>query len=58
MLFSVAKGKLTVKDFQIAYLRKADYRITVPKSSATTLKASFNGSNFVSLFGDKGNQLF
>lgn len=54
MLFSGVKNELTVRDFQIAYLSKADYRMTDPKSSATTLKASFGGVRFVSLFDNKG----
>jgi len=44
------QGSLVVTDIQVAYLQHSDYRITKPASPTTTLKASFNGKQFVSLF--------
>jgi hypothetical protein len=38
-----------VDDVLVAFMRLADYRITKPSTATTTLKASFNGKNFVSL---------
>lgn len=38
-----------VNDVLAAFLRNADYRITVPRTKATTLKASFSRAVFVSL---------
>jgi hypothetical protein len=52
LLFQGRKGSIEVSDIMIAFLRYADYRITQPASPTTTLKASFNDKNFVSLFVD------
>ncbi len=49
LLFRGRKGSLEVFDIMVAFMRFADYRVTKPASPTTTLKASFNGKNFVSL---------
>lgn len=50
MLSFVTSGpSVVVDDVLVAFLRNADYRITVPKTKATTLKASFSRAPFVSL---------
>ncbi len=50
MLSFITTGRsVVVDDVLVAFLRKADYRITVPKTRATTLKASFSRERFVSL---------
>lgn len=50
MLSFQTKGeRVVVDDVLVAFLRTADYRITQPKSKATTLKASFSRAPFVSL---------
>jgi len=50
MLSFVTTGeKVAVDDVLAAFLRHDDYRITVPKTKATTLKASFSRAPFVSL---------
>ncbi len=50
MLSFVTNGPtVVVDDVLVAFLRNADYRITVPKTKATTLKASFSRAPFVSL---------
>lgn len=50
MLSFVTGGpSVVVDDVLVAFLRNADYRITVPKTKATTLKASFSRAPFVSL---------
>lgn len=54
MLSFVTKGKtVVVDDVLVAFLRNADYRITVPKTKATTLKASFSRAPFCSLLPSK-----
>ena len=47
--FKTTGERVVVDDVLIAFLRYADYRITVPKTKATTLKASFGRAAFVSL---------
>lgn len=50
MLSFLTTGKsVAVDDVLVAFLRHDDYRITVPKSKTTTLKASFSRAPFVSL---------
>jgi hypothetical protein len=50
MLSFLTTGKrVVVDDVLVAFLRSADYRITQPKTKATTLKASFSRAPFVSL---------
>ncbi len=50
MLSFVTKGpSVVVDDVLVAFLRYADYRITVTKTKATTLKASFSRAPFFSL---------
>jgi hypothetical protein len=49
LLFDKEATAFRVTDIQIGFLRKELYRITVPSSPTTTLKASFNGDNFVSV---------
>lgn len=54
MLSFLTKGeRVRVDDVLVAFLRHADYRITVPRTKATTLKASFSRSPFVSLLQTK-----
>jgi hypothetical protein len=47
--FITTGEKVVVDDVLAAFLRYDDYRITVPKTKATTLKASFSRAPFVSL---------
>jgi hypothetical protein len=47
--FLTTGERVVVNDVLAAFLRSADYRITVPKTKATTLKASFSRAPFVSL---------
>ncbi len=50
MLSFITTGeKVVVDDVLVAFLRNDDYRITQPKTKATTLKASFTRAPFVSL---------
>jgi hypothetical protein len=49
VLFRKARSQFRVNDIQVAFMRQDFYRITVPASPTTTLKASFNGQNFVSI---------
>ena len=49
MLFHGRTGSVEVTDVMAAFMRHDDYRITKPSTPTTTLKASFNGKNFVSL---------
>jgi hypothetical protein len=49
VLFSRAKNQFRVNDIQVAFMRSELYRITVPASPTTTLKASFNRQPFVSI---------
>ena len=43
MLSFITTGeKVVVDDVLVAFLRFADYRITQPRTKATTLKASFS----------------
>ena len=50
MLSFITTGeRVAVDDVLAAFLRHDDYRITVPKTKATTLKASFSRALFVSL---------
>ncbi len=50
--FKTGAPNVVVDDVLVAFLRNADYRITVPKTKATTLKASFSRAPFISLLGD------
>lgn len=47
--FLTAGERVVVDDVLVAFLRNADYRITQPKTKATTLKASFSRAPFFSL---------
>lgn len=50
MLSFITTGKrVVVDDLLVAFLRYEDYRITDPKTKATTLKASFSRAPFISL---------
>ena len=49
LLFHVRRRVVEVTDIMVAFMRHEDYRITTPSTPTTTLKASFNGSNFVSI---------
>jgi hypothetical protein len=49
LLFHETECEIIVDDILVAFMHNAYYRITKPKTGATTLKASFNGANFVSL---------
>jgi hypothetical protein len=51
--FQTTPASIVVDDVRIAFLRYADYRITVPKTKTTTLKASFSRAPFVSIIPDK-----
>jgi len=51
VLFNKTKKQFRVNDIQVAFMRAELYRITVPASPTTTLKASFNGQPFVSILG-------
>ena len=48
-LFNKARMLFRVDDIQIEFMRHDFYRITVPASPTTTLKASFNGQNYKSI---------
>jgi len=52
MVYEKSKRIFSVKGVFIGFMREEIYRITVPSSPTTTLKASFNGDNFISLFGN------
>ena len=47
--FKTTGATIVVDDVLVAFLRKAYYRITVPKTETTTLKASFSRAPFFSL---------
>lgn len=47
--FQTVGSSVVVDDVLVAFLRSSDYRITVPKTKATTLKASFSRAPFISL---------
>lgn len=47
--FKTTGEHVVVDDVLVAFLRRDDYRITTPKTAATTLKASFSRAPFVSL---------
>jgi len=51
--FKTSGATVVVDDLLVAFLRNADYRITVPKTKATTLRASFSRAPFVSLLAAK-----
>jgi len=46
---------VVVDDALVAFLGRAHYRITEPKTRATTLKASFSRAPFVSLLSQNIN---
>ncbi len=50
-IFTRTHHAFQVTDILVGFLRHALYRITVPASPTTTLKASFNGQHFVSILG-------
>lgn len=50
LLFTKTQSQFQVNDIRVGFLRHESYRITKPASPTTTLKASFNGDDFVSLF--------
>lgn len=47
--FKTTGPSVEVDDVLVAFLQHKDYRITVPKTKATTLKASFSRAPFVSI---------
>jgi hypothetical protein len=47
--FLTTGDRVVVDDVLVAFLRYEHYRITVPKTKATTLKASFSRAPFISL---------
>jgi len=47
--FKTTGASVVVDDVLVAFLRNSNYRITIPKTKATTLKASFSRAPFVSL---------
>ncbi len=49
LLFSEAARTFTVEDLRVAFLRASDYRESERNTTATTVKYSFNGDQFVSL---------
>lgn len=49
LAFDTTGEMVVVNDVLAAFLRAGDYRITEPKTKATTLKASFSRAPFVSL---------
>ncbi len=49
LLFERQQESFVVRDVLVGFMRHSLYRITVPASPTTTLKASFNGHHFVSL---------
>jgi len=51
--FQTTGPSVVVDDILVAFLQNADYRITVPKTKATTLKASFSRAPFISLLPSK-----
>jgi hypothetical protein len=51
--FQTTGTSVVVDDVLVAFLRNDDYRITVPKTKATTLKASFSRAPFISLLPAK-----
>lgn len=51
--FVTAGPSVVVDDVLVAFLRKSDYRITKPRTKATTLKASFSRTAFTSILPDK-----
>jgi hypothetical protein len=50
LIFGNIDRVFTMTDLRIAFLRTSDYRIAVRNTETTTVKASFNGDRFVSLF--------
>ncbi|MCC7084304.1 MAG: hypothetical protein IT427_04775 [Pirellulales bacterium] len=53
-LFDGHTGSEVVTDILATLMSKDDYRITRPRTPTTPLKASFNGSKFVSLLQHGG----
>jgi hypothetical protein len=53
--FQTTGERVVVDDVLVAFLRHDDYRITKPKTKATTLKASFSRAPFVSLLSRASN---
>ena len=49
LLFNIANGIAKVSDVLAAFLRTSDYRESKRRTTATTVKYSFNGNPFVSL---------
>jgi len=50
LVFESVKRRFVVKGVHVGFMRHSLYRITVPATPTTTLKASFNGEHFISLF--------
>ncbi|WP_146580921.1 hypothetical protein [Neorhodopirellula pilleata] len=50
VIFDRIEKQFVVKDVLVGFLRHELYRVTVPASPTTTLKASFNGQHFISIF--------
>jgi len=57
LIYVKAPDRFVVTDIFVGFMRHELYRITNPDSPTTTLKASFNGSAFVSVFGDSGRSV-
>jgi hypothetical protein len=51
LLFTEIARTFTVNDIKVAFLRRDDYRESVRNTESTTVKYSFNGDRFESLFG-------
>lgn len=49
LVYERQQHRFVVTDVRVGFMRHSLYRITVPSSPTTTLKASFNGHNFVSI---------
>jgi hypothetical protein len=49
LLFAETARTFAVSDIRVAFLRRADYRVSERNTESTTVKYSFNGDRFVSL---------
>ena len=55
LVFEMARRRFVVKGVYVGFMRYSMYRITQPATPTTTLKASFNGENFIALFAPEGS---
>jgi len=53
LVFTEMKRLFSVTDVRVAFLRTSDYRESQRNTTATTVKYSFNGERFVSLFSNE-----